>query len=218
MAAIFRFHMPLAATSLLTLLAQPLTAAALARLPLPTETLATWPVIFSTMLVLRGWGLALQETAIAQASNRQAQQPLRDWTLIVAAGTSFAALLLAFTPLLNLYLRAVISLDPQLWSFVRVGMQVLLLLPGLTALTSWLRGLLVAAGTTGSVYRGMGVNLAVNGVLLLLGVALQLPGILVAAVALMVASGVEYVYLQRRYSAVAEARRASTAAEPAAAG
>jgi hypothetical protein len=197
---------------------QPLTAAALARLPLPTETLATWPVIFSTMLVLRGWGLALQETAIAQASNRQAQQPLRDWTLIVAAGTSFAALLLAFTPLLNLYLRAVISLDPQLWSFVRVGMQVLLLLPGLTALTSWLRGLLVAAGTTGSVYRGMGVNLAVNGVLLLLGVALQLPGILVAAVALMVASGVEYVYLQRRYSAVAEARRASTAAEPAAAG
>jgi hypothetical protein len=214
MGAIFRFHMPLAATSLLTLLVQPLTAAALARLPQPTETLATWPVIFSTMLVLRGWGLALQETAIAQASNRHAQQPLRDFTLIVALATSLAALLLAFTPLLNTYLRAVISLDPQLWSFVRVGMQVLLLLPGLTALTSWLRGLLVAAGTTGSVYRGMGVNLVVNSALLLGGVALQLPGILVAAIALVVASVVEYLYLQRRYSSVAEARRANAATEP----
>ncbi|HEY0602200.1 MAG TPA: hypothetical protein VGD58_04770 [Herpetosiphonaceae bacterium] len=212
---IIRFHLPLAATSLLTLVVQPVTAAALARLANPTETLATWPVIFSAMMVLRGWGMAIQETTIAQAADQRAHQPLRDFTLIVAATTSLAAALLAFTPALNLYLRAVISLDPQLWSYVRTGLQVLLLLPGMTALTSRLRGLLVAAGTTSSVYRGMGVNLATNGALLVLGVALQLPGIPVAAVALIVASAAEYLYLQRRYHTVAEERQARRLTEPA---
>lgn len=214
MSAIITFHTPLAATSLLTLLVQPVTAAALARLAQPTATLATWPVIFSAMMVLRGWGMALQETTIAQAADQRAHRPLRDFTLIVAATTSLAALLLAFTPALDLYLRTVISLDPQLWSYVRGGLQVLLLLPGLTALTSWLRGLLVAAGTTSNVYRGMGVNLVVNGTLLL-GVALQLPGILVAAVSLIVASAAEYLYLQRRYNTIAEQRRATMPAKPA---
>lgn len=213
--AIIAFHMPLAATSLLTLVVQPVTAAALARLAQPTATLATWPVIFSAMMVLRGWGMALQETAIAQAADQRAHQPLRDFTLIVAGATSLAALLLAFTPALDLYLRTVISLDPQLWSYVRGGLQVLLLLPGITALTSWLRGLLVAAGTTSNVYRGMGVNLVVNGSLLLLGVAFQLPGILVAAVSLIVASAAEYLYLQRRYNTIAEERRARMPAKPA---
>lgn len=215
LSGIIHFHLPLAATSLLTLVVQPVTAAALARLAHPTETLATWPVIFSAMMVLRGWGMALQETTIAQAADSQSHRPLRDFTLIVAASTSLAAALLAFTPALDLYLRAVISLDPQLWSYVRSGLQVLLLLPGLTALTSWLRGLLVAAGTTSSVYRGMGVNLATNGALLVLGVALQLPGILVAAVALIVASVGEYLYLQRRYHTIAEERQARRLAEPA---
>ena len=213
LAAILRFHVPLAATSLLTLLAQPLTATALARLPMPTETLATWPVVFSLMMVLRGWGLSLQETTIAQAADPRALQPLRDFTFIVAAATSGAAALLAFTPLLDEYLRTVISLDPRLWSYVRTGMLLLLLLPGLTALVSTLRGLLVAAGTTHNVYRGMGLNLAVNGTLLVSGVALQLPGIVVAAVAVLAATVVEYLYLQRRYGAVAR-RRSTTAAEP----
>lgn len=215
LSGIIRFHLPLAATSLLTLVVQPVTAAALARLAHPTETLATWPVIFSAMMVLRGWGMAIQETTIAQAADQRAHRPLRDFTLIVAAITSLSAALLAFTPALDLYLRAVISLDPQLWSYVRSGLQVLLLLPGLTALTSRLRGLLVAAGTTSSVYRGMGVNLATNGALLMLGVALQLPGILVAAVALIVASIAEYLYLQRRYHTVAEERQARRLSEPA---
>jgi hypothetical protein len=209
LAAILQFHVPLAATSLLTLLVQPLTAAALARLPMPTETLATRPVVFSLVMVLRGWGLSLQETTIAQAADVRALQPLRDFTLIVAAATSGAAALLAFTPLLDGYLRTVISLDPRLWGYVRIGVLVLLLLPGLTALVSTLRGLLVASGTTSSIYQGMGLNLAVNGALLLGGVVFQLPGILVAAVAVLMATAVEYLYLQRRYGVVAQRRRAT---------
>lgn len=199
--AILRFHVPLAATSLLTLAVQPLTAAALARLALPNETLAAWPVVFSTLLVLRGWGMAIQETAVAQAHDPSALRPLRDFTLIVAALTSLATALLTLTPLLDLYLSAVISLEPALWHYVHTGLLLLILLPALTAVTSWLRGLLVAAGTTSSVYRGMGVNLAVNSALLGLGVALRLPGMYVAGVALLLATTIESLYLLRRYAA-----------------
>lgn len=214
MGAIWRFHVPLAATSLLTLAVQPLTAAALARLALPSETLAAWPVVFSALLVLRGWGLALQETAVAQAHDQRALRPLRDFTVIVALGTSTATALLALTPLLDLYLGVVISLEPMLWGYVHTGLLLLILLPGLTALTSWLRGLLVAQGTTGSVYRGMGVNLAVNSTVLGLGVMLSLPGMQVAAVGLLLATVVEYVYLLRRYAAQSRQHVGRSLAEP----
>lgn len=201
-ATILRFHMPLAATSLLTLVVQPLTQAALSRMPQSELTLAAWPVIFNALLVLRGWGMALQETTIAQASDPRALPPLRDFTLIVAATTSLVTAALALTPLLSWYLGTVVSLDPALHPFVRTGLQVTLLLPGFTALTSWLRGLLVAAKTTDSVYRGMGLNLIVNGTVLLLGVLMQGSGVIVAATGLLLAIVVEYAYLQRRYRLV----------------
>ncbi len=195
---ILAFHLPLAGTSLLTLLVQPVSAAALARLAFPEQTLAAWPVIFSTLLVLRGWGLALQETTIAQAKEPQALQPLREFTLIVAATTSFAAVVLAFTPLLDLHLGYVIGLEPELRGFVRTGLQISILLPAVTALASWLRGLLVAGKATGSVYRGMMINLLTHGAVLVLGVTFDLPGVVVATVALSLASVTEFAYLRMR--------------------
>jgi hypothetical protein len=212
---ITQFHLPLAATSLLTLLLQPITAAALARMSQPKLTLAAWPVIFGVMLVLRGWGMALQETTVAQAEQPNARRPLRDFSLMVAAGTSLAAALLALTPLLDWYLQTVLSLEPELWSFVRLGLQILILLPAFTAITNWLRGLLVVGKTTASVYRGMGINLFINSVILIVGVLLQLPGIAVAATALLVAIVVESIYLQRRVAAVS--RQAATVSAPMAA-
>jgi hypothetical protein len=194
---IARFHTPLAGTSLLTLLAQPITAAALARLALPRETLAAWPVVFSSLLVLRGWGLALQETTIAQAKDARMLTPLRDFTMVVAAVTTGATLLLSMTPLLRLHLQHVIGLAPDLHGFVHTGIQIACLLPGLTALASWRRGLMVVGGATNRVYYGMSINLVTNCILLTLGVFFGLPGVPVAAGALALASAVEYLYLRR---------------------
>jgi hypothetical protein len=197
MRRIAAFHIPLAATSLLTLLVQPVTAAALARLALPRETLAAWPVVFSTLLVLRGWGLALQETTIAQSRVPGMMRPLRDFTFIVAGVTSLATALLAFSPLIDLHLDYVIGLAPELRGLVRTGIQISLLLPALSTITSWMRGLIMAAGATGRIYRGMLVNLLVNCAILVAGVVLNSPGVPLAAVALTLASAAEYLYLRR---------------------
>ncbi len=200
--AIWRFHAPLAATTLLTLLAQPITSAALARLAAPKATLAVWPVVFMLLLVLRGWGMALQEITVAQAGNPAAGPALRTFTGLVGGATSGAAALIALTPLLDLYLGRVIRLPADLWPYARAGVAVGVLLPLITALGSWVRGLLVAAGATGAVYRGMGLNLATHAALLALGVALGLPGMWVAAGSFTLAAAVEYAYLSRRAGAL----------------
>jgi hypothetical protein len=202
--AITRFHTPLAATSLLTLLVQPLTAAALARMPSPQLTLAAWPVVFGTLLVLRGWGMALQETTVAQANLPDAQMPLRRFALIVALTTSLGALLLAWTPLLDAYVGNVLGVQPALWPVVRGGLQLAIVLPAFTALVSWQRGSLVAAKHPSSVYGGMGLNLAIYAAVLLVGVAQQWPGVPTAAGALVLAIVIEYGFLHVRSARLAQ--------------
>ncbi len=195
--AIWRFHMPLAATTLLTLLAPPLTAAALARLSMRHETLAAWPVVSMLLLVLRGPGLALQEITISQSRRPEARHALRRFTTLVGLISTAVTLLLALTPLLDRYMDVVLHLPPELRTFVRVGMALGSPLPLITALGSWARGTLVASRRTSAVYRGMGVNLVTHGAVLMGGIAFRLPGMAVASLAFLLSASLEYLYLAR---------------------
>ncbi len=195
--SILRFHAPLAATTLLTLLAPPLTAAALARLAMPHQTLAAWPVASMLLLVLRGPALALQEITVSQSRRPESRDSLRRFTLLVGGVSTGIALLFAVTPLLDRYMGGVLHLPLELRTFVRVGVALCAPLPLMTALGSWARGVLVAAGQTGTVYKGMGINLSTNIGILLVGVAFGWQGMAVAAVAFLLASITEYLYLLR---------------------
>jgi hypothetical protein len=199
--SILQFHAPLAATTLLTLLAQPMTSAALARLAAPQSTLAAWPVTFMVLLVIRGWGLALQEITVAQARDPQAQPVLWRFAWMVGGVSSGAVLLLAATPLLHLYYTGVLHLPATLQPYATLGVAACLPLPLFTALGSWARGVLVARGESRAAYRGMGVNLATHAGLLGLGVAFQLPGMWVAAIAFCSAAATETLFLIRRIGA-----------------
>ncbi len=127
-------------------------------------------------------------------------RPLREFAFVVAGVTSLATVVLAFTPLIDLHLQYVIGLAPELRGLVRTGLQIALLLPAITAITSWMRGLMVAAGATDRVYRGMLANLVLNCAALAAGVILNLPGVPVAAVALVLANAGEYMYLRRPHA------------------
>ncbi len=194
-ASILRFHMPLAATTLLMLLAPPLTAAALARLSSPHQTLAAWPAASMLLLVLRGPGLALQEITVSQSRRLESRDALRRFTLLVGGFSTCVALLFALTPLLDRYMVSVLHLPLELRAFVRVGVVLCSPLPLITALGSWARGVLVAAGQTSIIYKGMGINLSINIGILLLGVAIGWPGMAVAAVAFLFAACTEYLFL-----------------------
>ncbi len=192
---IVRFHTPLAATSLLTLLTQPLIGAGLARMAFPEENLAAWPVVFSVLLFFRSFGMALPEVVIALLKKSEDLSPLRRFCMLVAGGSSAALALVTITPLLLWYLLYITGVPSDLAAFIVPGAIVGLSIPALQAIQSWQRGVLMTAKATGHVYWGMGINLFVTALVVSLGVLWQLPGVPVAAAALTVGMIAEMIYL-----------------------
>ncbi len=219
---VVRFHLPLAVTALLALLAQPMVGAGLARMPNPEENLAAWPIIFSVWLFFRSFGFALPETVVALYSGPQTLPPLRRFSIRVSIGSSLLLGIVIFSPLITLYLLYVTGVTFDLAQFIIPGAIAGLFIPTLHGLQGWLRGVLMVAKTTGDIYWGMGLNLIVTGLILAAGVLWQVPGALAAAAALTVGMTVEVVYLwwrvrpARARLQLAPEPAASTAIQPAA--
>lgn len=193
--SLFWFHLPLAATSLLILLAQPLVTSSLARLPLPTESLAAWPVLFQTMLMARAAAFALPEVVIALSKNPLAFTPLRRFTVTLSLAGTLLMVLLIFTPAAHFYLFTVQDMTPIVGELAAAGLFLFLFFPALATITSWLRGLLINEKATRLVNIGMGINLVVTAVVLGAGLMTHQPGLPTAAVALNLASVAEVAYL-----------------------
>jgi len=196
--ALFWFHLPLAATSLLVLLAQPLVTFSLARLDQPTESLAAWPVLFQIMLMARAAALALPEAVIALSKGRTNFLPLRRFSFSLTTAVTLLTLLFVATPLNRFYIFVVQDMEPDVGRLAQSSLALFVLFPGLAVLTSWLRGLLIKSRLTREVNVGMAVNLTVTAVLLGAGLLLRLPGLPTAAVALNIAALGELIYLARR--------------------
>jgi hypothetical protein len=203
-----RYHAPLAATSFLNLLAQPLIGAGLARMPHPEENLAAWPVVWGLLFVFRSPGFALPEAVIALLAGRTLEAPVRRFCRRVGLVSAAALGVVVATPLLDLYLRHAAGLPPALARRVEPALVVSIVLPYINAVHSWLRGVLMGARATGVVYRGMGLNLSLTIAIVALGVLLQAPGTIVAVVALAVAFAVEVQYLRARARPVSTSRAA----------
>lgn len=204
-AAIWRFHRPLALTTLLTLLAGPLVASALARLPQPEITLAAWPVAFTAVFVLRSGGFAMQEITVAQSRFPERVPTLRTFAWLVGVAGAALALGVTASSALPFYLEHAVNLPRHLWPLVRQGMFAMGLLPLLTSLACWARGLRVSAQETPRVYQAMGVSLGVQAVVLTIGVLMQAPAMPLGGVALTVASAAELAWLRAPSRAVAPA-------------
>lgn len=197
---LFRFHLPLAATSVLVLLVQPLIAFSLVRLPNPRLTLAAWPVVFQFMLVARAAAFALPEVIIALSDGEGTFRPLRRFTYSLGIGSTVFMLLVALTPLLDGYLLGVQDLTGSVSDVARSGLILFVPLPALAVLISWIRGLLIDRHATRAVNGGMAVNLAVTALIVFVSIQQQWPGINSAAVALNAAAAIELLYLSWRVS------------------
>lgn len=193
--AIAKFHTPLAMTTLLTLSAGPLTSAAIARLPFATQTLAAAPVVFSALLLLRGWGFAVQEITVAQLKrNAMPEATLARFASIVGVLTTLGALLLSLTPLCGLYATA-LGVPTDLHHLIRQGVLWGALLPLIAALSSSVRGVLVARQHTGAIYKGMALGLSVQVLVLIAGIAARFPALPLASLAFTLGGIAETAYL-----------------------
>jgi len=190
-----RFHSPLAASTLLFLLTQPLVSAALARLPNPELVLAAWPVTAGLLFITRSPALALPEVVIALMDEQGSAQALRQFCFRIGVTCTGVLALLSFTPLAYFYFRGLIGVRETLAELAMTGAQFGVLLPLIIGWQSWLRGLLTARRATLPLTIAMSLNLATMAVALTVGVLLRAPGVELAALALTLSIGAETVVL-----------------------
>ncbi len=134
------FYIPLAMTSLLTLLVNPIGSAALSRMPLALDSLAVWPVLTGLVFLLRSLGIAYNEVVVALLDEPNSSPALRRFAIWLAIATSAGLLLIAATPASDFWFRTVSALNPRLIRLAEIGIWFALPLPAVNVLQSWFQG------------------------------------------------------------------------------
>jgi hypothetical protein len=195
---LFWFHLPLASTSLLALLAQPLVTFSLARLDKPTLSLAAWPVVFQITLMARAAAFAWPEVVIALNKGVKTFPPIRRFTFNMAGTLTLIMFIFVLTPLSTFYIFIVQDMTRLVGELARSSLVLFILYPALAVFISWMRGLLINQRVTRQVNMAMAINLLVTAGILAIGLYLHLPGLPTAAIALNIAALCEVLYLSWR--------------------
>jgi hypothetical protein len=164
------FYIPLAMTSLLLLVTQPLGSAALSRMPLAISSLAAWPVVNGLIFMLRSLGMAYNEVVVALLDEPHSVKSLRRFAGYLTAAVTLGLLLVAATPLSSFWFEKVSALPPDLAYIARNAIWLGLLLPGLNVLQSWYQGVLVNSRKTRGITESVVIYLAASALVLGAGV------------------------------------------------
>ncbi|HET89722.1 MAG TPA: hypothetical protein ENN99_03140 [Chloroflexi bacterium] len=163
------FYTPLALTSLLNMLLQPMVSAALSRMPEALDSLAVWSVLNGFVFLLRSLSYALNEVVIALLDEPRAAENLRRLTVTLSVLTSAVMLMTAATPPGALWFGQISALSPQLTRMAQLGLWILLPIPGLNAFQSWYQGAIVHSRHTRIITEAIAIFLLTNGVVLWAG-------------------------------------------------
>jgi hypothetical protein len=185
--AIVRFYLPLALTSVLSLITLPLMTFFMSHSRHPIESLAVLPVVNSFVFLFRSGAFAHQEVVVALTGRRgERREQIRRVTWWLGAAASGGLALVALTPLADVWFQSVAGLTPEMAAFAIAPVRVLLLLPGLEYLLAYQRGRLILDRRTRVVTAGTAIEALGIATALAIGVgALNLVGALAAAVAMM---------------------------------
>jgi hypothetical protein len=172
---------------------QPLVTFFAARGRLPIESLAALPVVNALVFLFRTFGLAGQETFIAL--DAQGREPLRRFAMVLAAVSSGALALLAWTPLAPAWFQHVAGLSTTLTEIALWPARILALMPALTVWMCWQRATLVTTRATRPVTMATAIEVGGVALVMMAGNALGLVGILSAAWALLAGRLASNAYL-----------------------
>ncbi|MCS7197464.1 MAG: hypothetical protein NZ930_02080 [Candidatus Bipolaricaulota bacterium] len=197
--AFLRFYVPLALTSLLTLVVQPIGSAAISRMPGALESLAVWPVVSGLLFLLRSTGIAYNEVVVALLGELRAEESLRRFAKILSLSLSAILLLVAATPLAGLWFRGLSGLSPALADLAQSSLWYALLLPAFSVWQSFYQGSLVYSRRTRGVTEAMALSLAVSSAILSAGVLWgQITGLYVAQIAFTLGGLAQMLWLAYR--------------------
>lgn len=164
------FYWPLAVTSLLNLIVQPVSSAAISRMPDSLNALAVLGPINGFIFMFRSMGFAYNEVVIRLVEEPNATRNLRRFMSYLALGATLALFIVNITPLAGWILTSIFDLSPELTVLGKQGLWVALLFPAITILLNWYQGVVVASRQTIGVTESIILFMVITGTILLLGV------------------------------------------------
>ncbi|TPV96294.1 MAG: hypothetical protein B7733_05510 [Myxococcales bacterium FL481] len=173
-----KFYIPLALTPLMSLMIQPIGAAAMSRMPLPLLSLAAWPPAHGVLFLLRTAGLSFNEVVVTLVGRPGGAALLRRFAVRMAAVTSGIIALIAFTPLSGWWFRHLSGLPPELVDLCTNALLIGMLMPAYSVMQNLFQGTLVHARRTRGVTEAVALYLVLCTTLLAAGAAWSpLPGL-----------------------------------------
>ena len=195
---LLRFYTPLALTSMIGLAVQPVLSVGLARMPHPLQSLALWPVLMGFTALFQTPCFSYQEAVVALLSRKGAYAPLRRFTRILAFTLTLGFFVAATWPTVRwAWFGWISGLSENLLGHIRSPLMVLSLIPALTVIIAWFRGILVSRQHTTAISLAVLVNATVLIMaMLFLPHMLHQPGVVIVALALILALSAESGFLQ----------------------
>ncbi len=186
-AALVQFYAPLGLTTFVALSIQPIVTFFMGQARSPIESLAVLPVIHGLTFVFRALGLSYLEVVIALLGERREHiRKLGSFACLLAAGATGGLAAIAFTPLADVWFHTLSGLSLPLTRFALLPVQILAVFPALSVALHLQRGLLVHARRTRATTSATALEvLAVTGTLAIAIHALDLPGAVAAATAIL---------------------------------
>lgn len=196
---IILFYYPLALTSLITLGVQPLVTFFMGQSRMALESLAVLPVLTSFIFIFRSLGLSYQEVVIALlGENRENYDILKKFAVILSSCLVGSLLIIAFSPLADIWFNSVSGLSIELTQFSRIPLKIMSIFPMLTVLISFQRALLVNARKTSHITTATIIEF--SGIIIVLFIAvkwLSFVGVIAATAAFVIGRIAANIYLSR---------------------
>jgi progressive ankylosis protein len=191
------FYIPLALTSFIGLAARPLLTMGIALGPEAIESLAVWPVLLGYLFLFTSVDISFQEVVVTLLRGDNGFAGLRKFSTRLAVISTSVFLFTVVLPLSRLWFKGVAGLSPELIGYTRAPMMILSVIPGLAALVSWYRGVLISQRRTSIITRAVGLNLVfLVGPVFLGALLLPVSSVVVAAGAYVTALSAEMLYLR----------------------
>jgi len=206
--AFYAFYIPLALTSLLTLLANPIISAALSRMPQALASLAVWPVVSGLIFMFRSLGVAYNEVVVALLDETRSSGSLRRFAWLLTGGSTLGLLLIVATPLAGLYFQFFSALPAHLLVLATTAIWLAIPLPALSVFQSWFQGAILHGRRTRGITEAVGIYLLTSAITLWAGVAWgQTTGLYIGLASFVISMVAQTAWLWLRSRPVVETLR-----------
>lgn len=195
---VFRFYLPLAVSTVLMTLVEPMIQSSMARSPQAEASLAAYSVCISFIWLAGAPLWNLQQLVISQVSGRQSLEVVRRFALGVSVGLTLMLALLALPPVGEWLFGTVIGVTGEVKTVAMDGFKWLVPAGLFMGVRSLYHGILTCKGRTGGIQTGSFLRTGTLVFFLVLGVSWgKMNGFMIAAGATLISALAEVILLRR---------------------